>query len=88
VDRVQAGSMGLQTPADKIMPNGEGFGLVRRTKSGHIQVSVEHALELIMTMEEFMDTDSCGRFELTFEFKLFAIGVSVFGPFLIFLLFV
>mmetsp|Transcript_69036 Transcript_69036/g.112046 ORF Transcript_69036/g.112046 Transcript_69036/m.112046 type:complete len:99 (+) Transcript_69036:178-474(+) len=33
------------------MPNGEGFGLVRRTESGHEQVSVEHALEWIMTME-------------------------------------
>ena len=31
-----------------------------------------------------MDTASCGRFELTFEFKLFAIGVSVPGPFLLF----
>jgi len=31
---------------------------------------------------------SCGRFELTLEFKLFAIGVSVPGPFLIFLIFV
>jgi len=35
-----------------------------------------------------MDTVSCGRFELTFEFKMFAIGVSVPGPFLIFLFFV
>ena len=32
-----------------------------------------------------MDTVSCGRFELTLEFKLFAIGVAVPGPFLLFL---
>jgi len=51
VDRVRAASLGLQTLAEKIMPNGDGFGLVRRTKSGHKQVSVEHALELIMSME-------------------------------------
>jgi len=34
-----------------------------------------------------MDTAPCGRFELTLEFKLFAVGVSVPGPFLLFLLF-
>jgi len=35
-----------------------------------------------------MDAALCGRFELTFEFKLFAIGVSVpllFLPFLFFI---
>jgi len=35
-----------------------------------------------------MDTAPCGRFELTLEFKLLAVGVSITGPFLLFLLFV
>jgi len=35
-----------------------------------------------------MDTAFCGRSELTFEFELFAIGVSVPGLFLLFLFFV
>ena len=34
-----------------------------------------------------MDTAPCGRFELTLEFKLFAVGVSVPGSFLLFLFF-
>jgi len=59
VDCVRAASLGLQTLADKIMPNGEGFGLVRRTESGHEQVSVEHALEWIMTMESQVRQHPC-----------------------------
>jgi len=34
-----------------------------------------------------MDTALCGRFELTFEFKLFAIGVAIPGLFLLFIVF-
>jgi len=34
-----------------------------------------------------MDAASCGRFELAFKFKLFAIGVSVPSPFQLFLFF-
>jgi len=34
-----------------------------------------------------MDTATCGRFKLALEFKLFAVGVSVSGPVLLFFVF-